>query len=201
MTTGRTTIEDMSSHVGVMVRTARRITMLHAAAVGVFAASLVLVGCSTPVTSTPPTTPQPAPPRAEDAAGSAALSAYTEYWRVTDAARAAPAAQDWRPAIEAVARGQALEIALRDVENYASLPAHTVGAITRVPQVIAAEPTRVSILDCVDLGNSRVISDATGATLNDLENRVQRFRLRAEVMAAGDRWLVETAEPALDEPC
>ncbi|WP_219414186.1 hypothetical protein [Pseudonocardia nigra] len=121
---------------------------------------------------------------------------------MTDAARAAPSSRDWRTEIETVARGQALDAALQDVENYASLPAHTVGAISRDPSVTDVQPNRVMILDCVDLGDSRLIADTTGEVLDDLENRAERFRLRAEVVADGSAgWRVTRTSPALDESC
>ena len=42
----------------------------------------------------------------------AALNTYREFWRVVDAARAAPKSQDWTPKIKALATGQALQSAL-----------------------------------------------------------------------------------------
>lgn len=91
---------------------------------------------------------------------------------------------------------------MTDVENYASLTARTIGTISRSPSVVDAQPTHVAILDCVDLVDSRLISDSTGEIFDDLENRVQRFQLHAQVVAdAGGKWLVERAEPALEEPC
>jgi hypothetical protein len=181
-----------------------------AAALGLVVSAVVLMtGCNTVTTPSPtpaPTSPQAAetvePPSEEETAASAALAAYTAYWEVTDAARAAPGSRDWRPAIEQVARGQAVETAMTDVENYASLPAHSVGTITRSPSVAQASATRVSITDCVDLGDAGVVSDTTGERLDDLENRVQRFRLYADVVAESDgRWVVERTSPALDETC
>ncbi len=130
------------------------------------------------------------------------MTAYREFWTVTDAARAAPKAQDWTPQIQALAAGQALQSALIDVHNFASLPAHRVGRITRTPAVGSATDRRVEIRDCVDLGDSRLISDTDGRSLDDLQHRVQRFRLQAMVEIGPDgRWLVTTTTPALDEPC
>jgi hypothetical protein len=162
-------------------------------------AGLMAVAC----TATPPaavTTPSATPPPVSPE--QAALATYAEFWRVTDAARAAPSARDWTPQIEAVAEGDALQAALKDVKNYASLPAHTVGAITRHPVVASATASRVSVVDCVDLGDSRLVSDRDGKSFDDLVHRVQRFRLRADIVTAADgRWLVSTSVPALSEPC
>ena len=146
--------------------------------------------------------PSPPPPVVTTAPRDAALDAYREFWRVVDAARAAPRAQDWTPRIEAVASGQALETALTDVRNFASLPAHTVGTVTRSPSVVDATPAKASILDCVDLGDAVVVSDKDGSRLDDAVNRVRRFQLRADVLAAPGRgWLVDTTSPDLGKPC
>jgi hypothetical protein len=166
---------------------------------GVMAAALVVASCGT-TPPPPPPEPPPPPPRSLPSPHDAALETYRTFWEVSDAARAAPMERDWRPALEAVSRGQALETALTDVENYASIPARTVGTISRSPVVDRGTPDSVTVLDCVDLGGSRLI-DASGATLDDLENQLQRFRMRAEVVRVGDRWLVEQTTPAVSEPC
>ena len=56
-----------------------------------------------------------------------ALAAYERFWSVADAALASPTSHDWRPQLEAVATGQALESIAVDVTGLASLPAHTEG--------------------------------------------------------------------------
>jgi hypothetical protein len=54
----------------------------------------------------------------------------------------------------------------------------------------------------VDLGDSRLVSDRTGRPLDDLANRVVRYRFRADVVRTdGGGWLVERTAPALGEPC
>ena len=170
-------------------------------------AALATSACATGAPSVPasPTSEQTAdgisPPDETDAAASAALAAYMSYWETTDAALAAPGIRDWRPELEAVSQGDALDAVLAEIENYRSLPAHTVGSIDRSPTVVSADTRTVSILDCVDLGDSQLVSDRTGAVLDDLENRVERFHLRAEVVSVGGRWLVQQTSPALDEPC
>lgn len=160
---------------------------------------VVLAACATaspPPSPAPTPAPSPAPPQ------ELALDTYRAFWRVTDAARSAPRAEDWTPQIEAVASGKALHTALTDIRNYASLPAHTIGTITRTPIVVSATATRVSILDCVDLGDSRLVSDKTGAVLDDLKHEVRRYRLRADVVPGQvGHWLVENTTPALTEPC
>jgi hypothetical protein len=161
---------------------------------------LAACGTGTEIGPTPMTAPVQAP-SPQDQAGTAALAAYTDYWRVNDAAMADPAAKDWRPELEEVAQGQALESLLKDVENYASLTARTVGDIRRDPAVESASTMRVSIVDCVDLGDSLVVSDS-GQVFDDLDNRVQRYRFRADVAVGDDgRWRVDRTAPALDEPC
>ena len=63
-------------------------------------------GARQPVDAIPVTTTAP---------NQAALSTYREFWRITDAAGAAPRSQDWTPKIKAVATGQALKTALTDM--------------------------------------------------------------------------------------
>lgn len=142
------------------------------------------------------------PPSAEAQSSAAALAAYSSYWRLTTAAFADPDGRDWAAEFAAVSRDQALKSVLATLENYASLPAHTEGDITRSPAVDTAVPGRVTVVDCIDLGNSRLVHDLTGETLDDLENRAQRYRLRAQVVQdANGSWLVEQTTPLLDQPC
>lgn len=159
---------------------------------------------TTSCASSPPsnsTLPAPSPTATVGPSGEA-LAAYRSFWTVVDAAFAAPRSKSWDADLQHVASGQALASVLADVANYASLPAHVQGLIHRSPSVASSVDRRVSIIDCVDLGGSRVVSDTTGQVLNDLKNRVQRFRSRSEVVTdATGRWLVDRTAPVLDEPC
>ncbi|WP_142058218.1 hypothetical protein [Pseudonocardia kunmingensis] len=162
---------------------------------------IVAAGCS----SEPIDAPQPAPtgpePPSRTTSEQLAMAAYEEFWTVTDMALAAPALRDWTPRIEEVATGQARQALQADVVNYASVPAHTEGAVTRAPVVGRVTDERIQVVDCVDLGASRLISDTTGEVLDDLTNRVQRYRFRAELVEVDGRWVVERTAPALGEPC
>lgn len=158
--------------------------------------AVLLSGCSTAPDSAPPEPPTTATTPAQQA-----LSAYEEFWTVTDSAFAAPASRDWTARIEEVAIGQAREALQIDVANYASVPAHAEGAVTRDPVVGEVTPERIEIVDCVDLGDSRLVADSTGDVLDDLENRVPRYRFRAELVMLDGRWVVERTAPSLDEPC
>lgn len=146
--------------------------------------------------------PAPAPaPQTTIPAERPALAAYEEFWSVTDAAFAAPTAQNWTPRLEQVATGQALDSLRRDVENYASVPAHIEGAVTRAPTVAGSTQGRVDVVDCIDLGDSRLVSDTDGRVLDDLANRVPRYVYRAGLVFQDGRWLVNRTAPALDQPC
>lgn len=158
--------------------------------------AVLLSGCSTAPDSAPSEPPTTATTPAQQA-----LSAYEEFWAVTDSAFAAPASRDWTARIEEVAIGQAREALQIDVANYASVPAHAEGAVTRDPVVSEVTPERTEIVDCVDLGDSRLVADTTGVILDDLENRVPRYRFRAELVMLDGRWVVERTAPSLDEPC
>jgi hypothetical protein len=162
-------------------------------------AAVLLSACSTTSDApTPPPSPAPAPaptPTQE------ALLAYERYWSVTTAAFNAPNAKDWSTDLQAVASGPALAGIAEEVRNYATFPAHTEGTISRSPTLGEVTNDRVEIIDCVDLGDSRLIADTTGETLDDLKNQVPRFRFRAELARQNGRWLVHRTEPALGEPC
>lgn len=172
----------------------------------VVTASVVLAACSTSSPVPPPSaSPPPAPGPSAEPAPAAALAAYGEFWRVSDEAFAAPKSKDWPAELAKVARGQALDDVTLEVRNYASVPAHLDGTIGRAPIVDPAVPPtadRVAILDCVDISRSRLVSDRTKTVLDDVANQANRYRYRAQVAKIADgRWLVESTEPALTEPC
>lgn len=154
--------------------------------------ALTLAGCATAAAPAPTmvTTPE-----------QEALVAYERFWTVLSDAFASPGTRDWAPELREVATGSALDGALATVRNYASLPAHIEGAVSRAPAVDAVGAGTVRILDCVDLGNSLLVADESGEVLDDLANRVPRYRFRAEVVSTDGAWLVTSAEPRTDEPC
>jgi hypothetical protein len=157
-------------------------------------AVLVTSACSTPA-EPPPSTPVPPDPAAQ------ALEAYERFWALAQEAYAAPGARDWAPEAAGVASGAALEGLLRDIRNYAEFPAHTEGAVSRAPVVADVTDTTALVVDCVDLGDSRLVADRTGEVLDDLANRVQRYTYRADIVLRDDRWLVDRTDAAQDEPC
>ena len=160
--------------------------------VGLALAAALTAGCSSAATP-----PEPAPTGPEQPA----LAAYERYWSISQAAFASPGSRDWTADLAEVATGPALEATLTEIRSYAEFPAHTVGAVSRAPEVTGVTDTSADVLDCVDLGDSRLVADRTGEVLDDLDNRVQRYRYRAEVVAQDGRWLVRRADAALDEPC
>lgn len=151
---------------------------------------LVAAACAAP----PP--PAPAPTTAD-----VGLAAYERYWRVVDAAFAAPGDQDWSPRLAEVATGPALASVSVDVENYAGFPAHRIGTVKRSPAVVSSDSNRVDILDCLDISGASLVADHTGQPLDDTANRVPRYRFSASVVSADGRWLVERTSPMLDQPC
>lgn len=155
--------------------------------------AIVAAGCSGPAaTSGPPPTAAP---------GEQALAAYERFWRVTQDAFAGPGTRDWAPDVAAVASGAAQESLMRDIDNYADYPAHSEGIVSRAPVVVEVTETTASIVDCVDLGDSRLVADLTGEVLDDLTNRVQKYTFRADVVQIGDRWLVDRTNAIQEEPC
>lgn len=167
------------------------------------AVAVVATACSTSRPTPPP--PVQAPTPTTDATTAAALGAYGEFWRISEQAFAAPTARDWRAELGKVARGQAFEDTLADVRTYAGVPAHLEGRITRsaiIDPGFSPAANRVDVLDCVDVSNSKVVTDKDGINLSDTANQVPRYRYRAQVLKdQGGSWLVEKATAAVDEPC
>ncbi|MFC4951041.1 hypothetical protein [Pseudonocardia sp. GCM10023141] len=159
---------------------------------GLLLAAVLLASCSGPAAGAGSTSVGPE---------QRALAAYESFWSVSQAAFASPASRDWAADLAAVATGSALEATLTEVRSYAEFPAHTVGAVSRSPAVSNVTDVRINVVDCVDLGDSRLVADRTGEVLDDLANRVQRYRYRAEIVAKRDQWLVDRIEASLDEPC
>ena len=159
-------------------------------------AAMAATGCSS-ASAPPPAAPTVAVASPENAA----MAAYERYWSVTDSAFTAPGSQDWTAQLRSVATGSALASVTTDVANYASYPAHQVGTATRSPKVDTVAAGRVRIVDCVDLGDSRLVADKTGAVLDDIANRAPRYRFRAEIANTTGPWLVDVTTPELDQPC
>ena len=172
---------------------------------GVAVALLVVAACSVSRPTPQPTPGETTPSTTAEAPTAAALATYGEFWRISEEAFAAPAAQDWRAELSKVARGQAIDDVMLEIRNYASVPAHVEGTVARSPIVDpSTSPTtqRVAILDCIDLSDSRLLADSDGSVLDDVKNRPKRYRFRAQVVKnTTGQWLVETTAPALAEPC
>jgi len=157
-------------------------------------------------TGTEPAPPVASPPTTiADTSQAAALATYGEFWRVSRLAFAAPRSQDWTAALSNVAGGQALHDLLIEIANYASVPAHVAGTISQSPGLdptLAPTADRVAVLDCVDISKSTLVSDKSGAVLDDQAHQSNRYRYRAEVIRdPSGRWLVEKTAPALAEAC
>lgn len=157
--------------------------------------ALLVVGCAADRSDVPVP-----PPTASDGAQEA-LVAYERYWSVSQDAFGAPGARDWTSELAEVASGPALDSLLRDVRNYAEFPAHVEGVVSRAPTVVDVKDATVLIVDCIDLGDSRLVADRTGEILDDLESRVQRYTFRADVVLSDDVWRVNRTDAAQDEPC
>lgn len=155
--------------------------------------AVVAAGCSGPAaTPGPPPTAAPA---------EQALAAYERFWTVAQDAFANPGTRDWAPDVAAVASGSARASLMRDIDNYAEFPAHSEGVVSRAPVVVEVTETTASIVDCVDLGDSRLVADLTGEVLDDLTSRVQRYTFRADIVRMGEHWLVDRTDAIQEEPC
>jgi hypothetical protein len=169
----------------------------------IFTVAMVATACSTSRPTPPP--PVQAPTPTAEVTAAAALAAYGEFWRISEGAFAAPTTQNWRAELSKVARNQALDDVMLEIENYASVPAHVEGTVTRNPEIDPDTPSteqRVAIVDCLDLSESHLLADNSGAELGEVENQPKRYRFRAQVVRdATGKWLVDATSPALAEPC
>jgi hypothetical protein len=162
--------------------------------------SVLLVGAALLAACNAPS-PDPAPPAPDPTA--AALAAYSEFFRVSQDANAAPTQKDWAAELRQLARGQALDAAVLDVQNYASLSARVEGRLGQSPAVdpaVTATDGKVAVLDCLEATGVRVLA-ADGRQLGDQTNQTPRYRYRAEIVRDGDRWWVERTAPSPEEPC
>lgn len=144
----------------------------------------------------------------EALATNAAMVAYEGYWTVSNQANSAPGKQDWHAELAKYAADPALTQRIQALANFASVPAHFVGEPKRSPQptsVSLQQPPRVTITDCLDVSEWKLVSDKpgeVGKNLND-PNQPQRYKFTAEVVQYQDpsRWLVQKTEPHLDQTC
>lgn len=155
--------------------------------------------------STHGTTSAPAD-RPEDRAAGEALATYEQFWKVHNAADAAPGAKDWAGEISKFAADPARQGVIDGIANLASYPAHAEGTATRSPKVESVSlqtPQRVKISDCLDVTGVRIVGDKDGKDLLDRKNQPQRYVFTAEVVRyeAPTRWLVQTTTPSLDRQC
>lgn len=153
----------------------------------------------------PGTTSAPAD-RPEDRAAAEALATYEAFWKVQNAADAAPGAKDWAGEISKFAADPARQGAVDGIVNLASYPAHAEGTATRSPRIESVSlqtPQRVKITDCLDVTGVRIVGDKDGKDLLDRTNQPQRYVFTADVVKyqAPDRWLVQTTTPSLDRQC
>ncbi len=178
--------------------------------------SVVPTGCSgdpgTPVGTEPsppvslPTSSKPVRPETE--AADAALAAYELYWQISEQAGHAPREKDWRPELAKAMADPALTDYLDEVENLASVPAHTEGRYGRSPKVTSvsvARPQRVVVTDCLDATGEHLLSDKPGEHGRNLDHPDQprRYEFEAQVVRypEPDRWLVQQVQPRLEKPC
>jgi hypothetical protein len=187
------------------------------AVLSVSAAVLLMAACtrSSPsrqpsATEAPTTSPSSAASTssAEDRARQAAVVAYEGYWSVSNEAGAETSVRDWKARLAEYAADPALSMRLDSIANYRSVPAHFVGTPRRSPRVAAVSlerPARVSIEDCIDVSDWKLVSDKPGElgrNLND-SRQPQRYRFFAEVVEyeTPTRWLVQQVRPDVNQTC
>lgn len=178
-------------------------TTRRAAVALVIGALAAVAACTTdPPTELPAPAPPVTAPDPSSQAADAALAAYNAFWAVSLNARAAPKARDWTPELATVASGDALESVTADIDNYADVPAHFEGTISRTPTIQTATPDRVEITDCLDMTSYLLRADANGELLSDTANQVPRFTFVARVVPdPSGRWLVDDIDAKLSQPC
>jgi hypothetical protein len=144
----------------------------------------------------------------EESAKSAAIDAFTNLLRVTDAAAQDPLAQDWEPEIRKYAADPAAYAAVQSVRSYATLGLHQVGTSHVELQVTAVDlhapgGPAVSLSGCFDSQASQVVHTDTDEPV--ASGTPPRFTWLMTVVQyesePGKPWLVTSLDPRADRPC
>lgn len=178
---------------------------------------LALSGCSggetpprvtTSSSAAAPTTTTAPPPTAEELAGEAATTAFTEFLRVTDAASQEPGLRDWEPEIRQYAGDPAAYLAVQAVRDYAVLGLRQVGDSQVDVEVMsvdlaAPEGPTVAITGCYDSQSAQVVKADTGEVVppGTPPRYVWDIAVIQYLSEPGEPWLVSTLDPRTDQPC
>jgi hypothetical protein len=153
----------------------------------------------------------PSPPKLHgpaDEAAEQALRVYERYWRISEEAAASPRGMDWPMELAKVMADPALSAYVAELENLASVPAHSRGQYGRSPAVTSvslAPPPRVVVTDCLDATNDHLISEKPGDAGKSLDHPDQpkHYEFEAQIVRypSPDRWLVQQVQARLEKPC
>lgn len=156
---------------------------------------------TTAATTTPPPTP-------EELAADAAMTAFTELLRVTDAAKQDPGAKDWEPDIRQYAGDPYAFGTVEDVRRYVALGIRQVGETEFTTEVAGVDlaslqgPT-VLLTVCYDSTSTDRVRVDTGEVIPTgtppsyvWDVKVIKFELEP-----GKPWLVSVVETHTDQPC
>ncbi len=177
-------------------------------------ASMTLFACSpqadvpTPTATSETTATTTPPPTPEELAADAAMTAFTELLRVTDAASQDPGAKDWEPDIRQYAGDPYASATVQSIRDYVTLGIRQVGDTEFTAEVAGVDlaslqgPT-VLLTVCYDSTSADLIQIATGEPIPSgtppkyvLNVKVIQFQLEP-----GEPWLVSVVEPLTDQPC
>ena len=165
---------------------------------------------SEPAVASPPAA-APSPPKRHgpaDDASEQALRVYERYWRISEEAAAAPRGVDWPGELGKVMADPALSAYVAELENLASVPAHSRGEYGRSPKVTSvslAQPPRVVVTDCLDATNEHLVSEKPGEAGRSLDHpdQPQRYEFEAQLVRYPnpERWLVQQVQARLEKSC
>jgi len=148
------------------------------------------------------------PPTPEELAADAAMTAFTELLRVTDAASQDPGAKDWEPEIRQYAGDPYAFATVEDVRRYVTLGIRQVGDTEFTAEVASVDlaslqgPT-VSLTVCYDSTSADLIQVDTGEVIptGTLPSYVWNVKVIQFELEPGEPWLVSVVEPLTDQPC
>lgn len=128
------------------------------------------------------------------------LKAYHDYFRVSDAARRNPLAEDWAPRFAEVSVDPEWTAAIDQWRKVRDLGLRFYGDTVLVdPQITAQTDKTATIADCRD--ENAVTADQNGRPLPNDPTRLRRARVTATVVLDGLTWKVSDQQLLRDQPC
>lgn len=168
--------------------------------VGVLTAALLALLVSASCAADPATPSLPSGSSAAPSPVNSPLDAYRNYFRVSDAARRSPLAQDWRAQFVTVAADPELARAVSQWEKFRDLGVIFFGDTVLVnPQISAQTNDTATVEDCQD--ETGVTAQQSGRALPNDPNQIRRGRATTTISLVGTTWVVSQLQLHRDQPC